>query len=317
MTTGNSSMVELVTAYLALRRGLGYSLRVQGWLLLDFARYADWTGHQGPVTIELATQWATMSGASPASIAQRLSVVRQFTRHRVAFEPETEIPPVHLLGCPIRRKSPHIYSDTEFAELLRVAGTLRPRGGLRSHTYIALFSLLASTGLRISEARHLKRHDLDLDNGLMVIRETKFRKSRIVPLHSTTVTALQCYISIRDSFFESIQSEFFFSTDRAAFLGKRAVESTFCYLRTRLGWTVQGRARRPRIHDIRHTFAVRCLLNWYKKGADIDKKIFALSTYLGHAKITDTYWYLSAVPELLAITSRRFEHFAQHEWEDV
>jgi len=317
MISGNSTMVEYATKYLALRRGLGYQLRTQGVLLLDFARYADETGHYGPITIELATSWTMLSKASPPSIAQRLSVVRQFARHRVAFDPLTEVPPAGLLGSPVRRKSPHIYTDREIAELLLVAGTLRPQGGLRSKTYIVLFSLLASTGLRISECRHLTHQDVDLDAGLLIIRETKFRKTRLVPLHLSAVTALRCYVDTRNSYLDTAPSEFFFRTDHAGSLRKSAVEATFGYLRTRLGWIGQGHVRRPRIHDLRHTFAVRRLVRWYEEGADIDKKIFALSTYLGHAKISDTYWYLSAVPELLAITSRRFEHFSQQEWEDV
>lgn len=317
MTPSDTSMVALVTEYLALRRGLGFDLRTQGWLLLDFARYADETGHQGPITIDLATRWATMSKSSPPSIAQRLSVVRQFARHRIAFDSKTEVPPTGLLGCPVRRKPPHIYSDAEITELLRAAGALRPCGGLRPQTYVALFSLLASTGLRISEARHLTRQDVDLDAGLLVIRETKFRKSRLVPLHPSAVTALQHYGVLRDRYPDTHRSEFFFRTDQVAALKKRTVESTFDSLRVRLGWTVEGRARRPCIHDLRHSFAVRRLLRWYDEGTDVEKKIFALSTYLGHAKVTDTYWYLSATPELLAITSRRFEHFAQPEWEEI
>lgn len=317
MTPSDTSMVALVTEYLALRRGLGFDLRAQEWLLLNFARYADETGHQGPITIDLATRWATMSKSSPPSIAQRLSVVRQFARHRIAFDSKTEVPPTGLLGCPVRRKPPHIYSDAEIAELLRAAGALRPCGGLRPQTYVALFSLLASTGLRISEARHLTRQDVDLDAGLLVIRETKFRKSRLVPLHPSAVTALQHYGVLRDRYPDTHRSEFFFRTDQVAALKKRTVESTFDSLRVRLGWTVEGRARRPCIHDLRHSFAVRRLLRWYDEGTDVEKKIFALSTYLGHAKVTDTYWYLSATPELLAITSRRFEHFAQPEWEEI
>lgn len=150
MTISDAPMDALVTEYLALRRGLGFDLRVTGWLLRDFARYAEATEHHGPITIELATQWATASQAGPHQIAQRLSVVRQFARHCAGYDPETEVPPAGLLGRPARRKPPHIYSDAEIAELLRAAATLRPRGGLRPQTYVMLFSLLACTGLRVS-----------------------------------------------------------------------------------------------------------------------------------------------------------------------
>lgn len=156
---------------------------------------------------------------------------------------------------------------------------------------------------------------MDLDASLLIIRESKFRKSRIVPLHPTAVTQLKVYAALRDRYASSPSSEYFFRTDHAAALKQRAVESTFDRLRARLGWTAQGRARRPRVHDFRHSFAVGRLLRWYQEGADVDHKILSLATYLGHAKVSDTYWYLSAVPELMAITSQRFERFANSEQE--
>lgn len=317
MTRRDTSMTTLVSEYLALRRGLGFDLRVTGWLLHAFARYADAIGHHEPLTNDLATRWATSSQAGPAQVAQRLSVVRQFARHRAAFDPATEIPPAGLLGRPARRKSPHVYSDAEIAELLRAARGLRPRGGLRPQTYVTLFSLLACTGLRVSEARRLTNRDVDLDASLLVIRETKFRKSRLVPLHPTAATALRGYAALRDSNAGVPRSEHFFRMEHCAALRKRAVESTFGRLRFWLGWTAQGRARRPRIHDLRHTFAVRRLLRWSDEGTDLEQRILALATYLGHAKVTDTYWYLSAIPELLAVTARRFEQCARPAGEEV
>jgi integrase len=222
-----------------------------------------------------------------------------------------------LGGFPRRRKPPHIYSDGEIADLLRAAAALRPPGGLRPQTYVTLFALLAATGLRISEARRLTTHDVDLEAGRLVIRESKFRKSRLVPLHPTAVTGLRRYADLRDRYAGLPRSERFFRTEHAVELKQRAVESSFERLRVRLGWTAQGRTRRPRIHDLRHTFAVRRLLRWYEEGADLDRKLLALATYLGHTKVADTYWYLSAIPELLAITSKRFEHFARREAQEI
>ncbi len=184
-------------------------------------------------------------------------------------------------------------------------------------TYVVFFSLLASTGLRLSEARRLERHDVDLAHGVLTIRMSKFRKSRLVPLHSTSVQALTSYAVRRDAFPDAPRSEFFFCTDRAPALDRFAIEGTFSHVRHRLGWTAHGRARRPHIHDLRHTFAVRRLLRWYEEGVDLDRKILALATYLGHAKVSDTYWYLSAVPELMAVTAQRFEHFARRERESA
>lgn len=310
------SFLHLVDDYLALRRGLGFTLETPRWMLLDFARYADRVGHQGPLTSDLAVRWALSSRSSdPAQAARRLSAVRQFARHRALLDPATEVPPVGLLGRVPRRKQPHIYSDAELAALLRQASLLLPRGGLRPSTYVAFFSLLASTGLRLSEACRLAPGDVDLRAGVLTVREGKFRKARLVPLHPTATQALTRYAAHRDACLDASRSGCFFRTERAPALMPQAVEKTFSRLRQRLGWTAQGRARRPRIHDLRHTFAVRRLLRWYEEGADLDRKLLALSTYLGHAKVSDTYWYLSGVPELLAITSQRFERFARAEQE--
>jgi integrase len=313
MTSPN--ILDHVEEYLAFRRGLGFDLKTPRWLLLDFARHVVRVRHQGPITIDLAVQWALATRSTdPAHPNRRLSVLRQFAQHRALFDPATEIPPVGLLGGVSRRKPPHIYSDAEVAALLRQAGMLSPRRGLRPKTYVTFFSLLASTGLRFSEACRLLPSDISLSDGVLTVRESKFRKSRLVPMHPTTTHALNRYSAHRNASQWS-QSGRFFCTDHAPALTYTAVQKTFSRLRHRLGWTAQGRVRRPRIHDLRHTFAVRRLLGWYEEGTDIDRKILALSTYLGHSKVTHTYWYLSAVPELMAITSQRFEQFARAEQE--
>jgi integrase len=247
------SFVDLVEQYLTLRRGLGFELKTPRLLLLNFARYADRLGHQGPLTIELAVQWAQSSrSGKPAQAARRLSAVRQFARHRATVEPGTEVPPAGLLGRLPRRNQPHIYTDAEIAALLREAQLLWPRGGLRSRTYVTFFSLLASTGLRLSEGCCLTTSDIDLVNGILTVREGKFRKSRLVPLHPTTTKALTRYAAYREQCRGTPRSECFFRTERAPALTLAAVEKTFSRLRTRLDWSARGRARRPRIHDLRH-----------------------------------------------------------------
>jgi integrase len=307
-------VLPLVDDYLAARRGLGFALEQPAWLLRDFARYADRSGHRGPLTTELAVRWALSSRSSdPAHAARRLSAVRQFARYRALLDPANEVPPLGLLGRVPRRTRPHIYSDAELAALLQQARLLRPRGGLRPRTYVAFFSLLASTGLRLSEACRLERADVDLDAGVLTVREGKFRKARLVPLHPSATGALARYAADRDACCEVAGPGRFFCTQRAPALTPAAVEKTFSRIRERLGWTAQGRARRPRIHDLRHTFAVRRLVRWYEQDADLERKILALSTYLGHARVSDTYWYLTGVPELLAIAAQRFERFARAE----
>lgn len=306
---------ELVEQYLSARRGLGFDLDTPRWLLRSFARFADRAGHQGPLTTDLAVEWALASRSrDPAQATRRLSAVRSFARYCAAFDPATEIPSVGLLGGHPRRKPPHIYSDAEITGVLQQCRLLSPRAGLRPRTYVAFFSLLVSTGLRVSEACRLTRDDVDLTAGVLTIRESKFRKSRLVPLHPTTALALSRYAAYRDGGDVSRPGRFF-QTNRASALTRAAVEKTFSRIRRRLAWSAQGRTRQPRIHDFRHTFAVRRLLRWADDHADVHHEMLALSTYLGHAKVTDTYWYLSAVPELMALTAERFEKFVRSDQE--
>jgi integrase len=307
----HSGILNWVEQYLASRRGMGFALESPAWQLRSFARYAQQVGHCGPITLDLATRWALLPRSSdPGRAARRLAVIQSFARHRALIDPATQIPPLGLLGPVPRRKQPHIYSSAEIAQLLDQARHLLPRGGLRPKTYVAFFSLLVSTGLRLSEACCLTGDDVDLDQGLLRIRETKYRKSRWVALHPSTTRALIGYAAYRDSIVHGEPSGFFFRTQHAQMLTTAAVEKTFARIRRRLGWSSQGRARRPRMHDARHTFTVRRLLRWYEEGADVGQKILALSTHLGHAKVTDTYWYLTGVPELMAIASQRFERLA-------
>lgn len=303
-------LAPLIDDYLTVRRRLGFKLDKPEALLTDFADYVDRIGHDGPITVELALAWVVSSSSGRASRAARLAAVRGFARHQAAFEPATEIPPAGLLGRGPRRKQPHIYSDEEIAALLNQASLLSPRDGLCPRTYVTLFGLLASTGLRPSEACRLEVGDVDLIRGVLTVRETKFRKSRLVPMHPTTTQALTHYAAFRDAAAVASRSARFFRTERTLALTADAVYSTFARLRQHLGWTSHGRARRPRVCDLRHTFAVRRLLGWYADGVDVNSRILALSTYLGHAGVADTYWYLSAVPELMAIASQRFERLA-------
>lgn len=306
------SFFDLVDDYLAMLRDLGFDVDRHRWLLRDFARFTERISYDGPITVDLARRWAlSPCPGQPVRAERRLSVVRQFARHLSSLDPATEIPPVGLFGRATGRNQPHIYSDAEISALLQACSRLHPPEGLRPSTYFAFFSLLASSGLRLSEACHLQRRDVDLREGLLTVRQGKFGKSRLLPLHPTAVESLSRYAAKRDAFQNAPQSEFFFRTDLSSALTRSAVQQTFNRMRDHLGWAPHGRAGRPRIHDLRHTFAVRRLLRWYEEGADVNQKVLALATYLGHAKVTDTYWYLSAVPELMAITARRFEQFAQ------
>jgi integrase len=306
--TATPTMLALVQEYLAFRRTLGFALGTAGQELLLFARYAERTGHRGPVTTELAVRWAQLPAqASPAYWAWRLQAVRLFAQHRALEDPRTEVPPAGLLGPTYRRGQPHIYSPDEVAALLRAARTLRRR--MRPHTCGTLFGLLASTGLRVGEALALKREHVDLEVGVLSVIKSKACKSRLVPLHASTTEALRRYAVVRDRIHPAPRSNAFFLTDRGTALTYQRVTITFRTLRRQLGWATPLGGAAPRVHDLRHTFAVRVLLRWYEAGADVDENIAALATYLGHVNVTCTYWYLTAVPDLMAVTARRFEQY--------
>jgi integrase len=307
-----STMRERVDEYLSYRRALGYRLRIEGQMLWSFARFVDQLGYRGPLTTEIALRWARLpERASQLYQARRLEVVRTLAKYLAPREPATEIPPQRLLGPAHARKPPFIYSEANIAALIRAAEALDPADGLRPRTYAVLIGLLACTGLRISEALTLAHDAVDLDVGALTIRQTKFRKSRLVPLHASAIGSLRDYATARDQRHSATHRTTFFVSDGNRPLCYSTVRQTFHKLlrAVSLNSTPSGRSR-PRLHDLRHTFACRRLLASYRDGSNIDRAVDQLSTYLGHAKVTDTYWYLTGIPELLALAGRRFEEFA-------
>lgn len=310
------SISELVEKYIQFKRSCGYNFEVPGKELLLFARYVKLTGHKGPLTLELAVRWARLpENADRRYWAIRYGHVRLFSQYAVLFDPDTEVLPKGLLGPSKCRKPPHIYSEDEIVALLKEASNLLPRDGLTPRTYVTLFGLLFSTGLRISEALNLSCEDVDLDTGILTIKETKFKKSRLVPVHPSTLQALRSYSGFKRSYHPKAASKIFFLNENGTPVNYYGVLYVFIKLSRKLGFRSQG--RRPRIHDMRHSFTVRRIIKWYEEGADLDAKILALSTYLGHVEIRDTYWYFSAVPELLNIVSERFEDFTNHKREGI
>lgn len=307
------TFAALVEDYIEMRRALGYQLQGQARYLRNFAGYLDRRGHHGPVPLTASVDWATStSSPDPCNRARRLSVVRGLLRHLSALDGATEVPPTGLLGPTSRRKPPHIYSEAEIAALLRAASALLPVGGLRPHCYATLFGLLACTGLRISEALALAVDDVDLVHGVLTVRAGKGGKTRLVPLHPSALEPLRDYTTRRDQHrgVPASDEDAFFQTDNSGHLSYDAVSSTFCRIRQRLGWTAQDRTRTPRIHDLRHQMVVRRIQLWHAQGADVDRKIAVLAAYLGHVVVSDVYWYLTAVPELMSIVADRFETYA-------
>lgn len=297
-------MITEAEQYLEMRRNMGFTLRIEGEQLLRFARYAEKVGHNRLLTVEIALQWAQKSSGRQMNHARRLDIVRRFAKYMKLFVPETQIPPEGILGPSYRRISPYIYSENEVSKLITACRQLTPSDGIRPHTHATLFGLLACTGIRISEALNLTIDDFSPEHGIVTIVEGKFHKSRILPLHPSCTKALMFYKNLRERRHPSTKS--FFITEIGTSLKYLKLLMVFRMIADNLKWS-----RNTRIHGLRHTFAVRKLLQWHRDGEDIHQRIGELSTYLGHCKIQDTYWYFSAVPELMALSADRFKHYVE------
>lgn len=306
------SMVRLAGDYLDERRQLGFALGISGEQVTSFARFVDATGQTGPLTPAVVLSWVQGCAkyAKPLSWARRLEVLQPFGKYLRRLDPATKFPGAGIFGRAHRRLAPHIYSNREIIDLLAACRSLPPADSLRSRMYETLFGLVAATGLRVSEALNLYCSDVDFDQGLLTVRETKFHKSRHVPVHATTLIALKRYFDIRTRHGYSGGASPLFLSSSGGQLVKRTVHGVFQRLRADLCWTARGSHPHVRIHDLRHTFICRRVQLWQDQGADIDNAIAALSTYVGHAKVSDTYWYLSGVPDLMAVVGKRFERFA-------
>ncbi len=295
---------HVVEEYLAVRRGLGYKLKREGMLLPDFARFLEQQGSPF-ITSTLAVQWATQpAGVSRKWGAARLRMVRQLARYASALDPCTEVPASDLLPYREVRRTPYIYAEGEITRLLAATGTLR--SPVMRSTYATLIGLLACTGLRVGEALALDRTDIDWCEKTLLIRRAKFGKSRLVPLHNTAIDRLEAYATIRDGSIRRPRTSNFFLEHDGMRLDYSNAAMTFLRLVHRAG-LAHARPRRPRIHDMRHSFAVKTLLRWYREGVDVEAWLPRLSTYLGHVSPSSTYWYLTATPELLAIAAARAE----------
>jgi len=268
----NNQMLKHVEDYLTHRRCMGFSFSddKEGVMLRSFAKYADGVDHRGPVTVELAVQWAlrTKAGSSPIQRGRRLQLVRGFCQYRLVFDPDTEVPPKELMGPESwQRRAPYIYSDSEIAALAQVALKVRPINGLRPQTYATLLSLLACTGLRISEALALLREDVDLEGGVLTIKKAKGNKVRLVPVDTSAVEALRRYADFRDGYCVIRESETFFLNEGGRAMTYAQIHLQFTFFRHKLGWTDQSRPQRPRIHDLRYP-NLNKIQTFFKKAAN-------------------------------------------------
>ena len=302
-----SILQKALNDYLAIRRQLGFKLRDEGYLLPRFIQYLKQKGASF-ITRDLALRWAMQpKDVLPSWWAKRLCMVRRFSQYVSALDKRTQIPPQGLLPHRYRRRSPYIYCDEQITQLIESAKQLSTPKDLRPHTYSALFGLIAVTGMRMSESIRLKCEDVDFKDGLLTINDTKFGKSRLVPIHPSTQHALKQYECIRNQIYPNPLDRNFFISNQGIRLTGDIVRYTFVKLSRQIGLRRVSDSHGPRLHDFRHTFAVRTIMNWYRSGLDVERQIPKLATYLGHTHVSDTYWYLSAIPELMQLAALRLE----------
>lgn len=300
------SLMPQLDRYLSVRRSLGYDLRTSERILRRFTSYADTEG-AAHIGTALFLRWhATLADANGSTRATRLRVVRLFAQWLSGFDPAHEVPPQGLLPDSSNRPRPHIYTTAEIVEIVAAARELPSVYGLRGYTCSTLFGLIAVTGLRISEALALDRDDLD--QGVLRVRRGKLGRERLLPLDPGVVAHLDAYLAERDRLIGHAAKPLFV-TEKATRLTDCSARYNFAQACQRIGLRSHQRYQRhgrgPRIHDLRHTFAVRTMIKWYRTGKDPAREMIRLTTYLGHANPSHTYWYLEAVPELLDLAMAR------------
>jgi len=297
---------DAIIDYLQMRRVTGMKLNCYETYLNSFSSYLT-QKKANHISTRLAVQWAQLpSNTSINQMAKRLSIIRDFAKYYRIYDNQTQIPPAHLLRGKYQRVKPYIYSQNEINELL-VACLQVKSEGLRHLTYYTLLGLLIVTGCRIGEIIMLETNDYNADAGLLTIKNGKNRNTRIIPLHKSTIQMLNNYRNKSEYFHDTPTASNYFVKENGTKLTVNGVETFFVRLSKTIGLRKENDSTGPRIHDFRHTFAVKTIIQWYQQGLDVDQHMPFLSAYLGHQKPSDTYWYLTAVPELVALAARRFE----------
>lgn len=308
----NSNLISRqIEEYISYKKALGYQIKIETQELRRFAAYTVSIGYEGSLTKDIAFQWATLKpDYSLWYMARRMETIRTFAKYICVLDPMARMPPKGMFGKCHGRTTPYIFTEQEICILMQAAMDLYAPDGLRCKTISTAIGLLWSTGMRPNEICQLMDDDVDLNNGLITIRETKFSKSRIIPIHETTTIKLRSYLNDRDKLRKDFLEHHFLITTGSRKLKLRNFENALQVIRDQiLIGKKEWNRRPPRLYDIRHTFACNTLLRWLKSGINIDRKIIYLSTYLGHVKVEDTYWYLTGTPELLQLISGSFEKY--------
>jgi integrase len=311
-----SALATELDRYLAIRRSLGFALGTSERVLRRFVAFAA-ARRSRHITPELFLAWrADFGHASQQTWSARLGMVRQFALWLSGIDPRNQVPPKGLIPDRYRRQRPYIYDDGEIARIVTEASRLASPNGLRSLTFPTLFGLIAVTGIRVSEALALDNNDIDWEAGVLTIRRGKAGKARLIPVSKSTIARLAAYAAKRDRLLGK-KPKPFFVTDSGGCPNDCSVRYNFAVICQRIGLRPAQRfnkhGRGPRIHDLRHTFAARTLVNWYRTGKDPDREMLKLSTYLGHTEPAHTYWYIEAVPELLELAARRADRVLSQE----
>jgi integrase/recombinase XerD len=300
-----NTLTQRLEEYLELRQRLGFKLCKTSGELRKFVRFAE-QAEASFLTTELAVEWAIQpTDCEPAHWAARLGMVRRFAAYLSAVDPRTEIPPQGLLPHRYHRKNPYVYGDEQVVQLIAAAQQIPSPKGLRAATYSTLFGLLAVTGMRLGEALGLDRQDVDLHQGLLTVRLAKGNKSRWVPIHSTTQGKLRQYAGLRDRRCPHPQSPSFLLSEQGTRLTVWIARYWFIRLSHQIGLRQPTDHHGPRIHDLRHRWVIKALRHCYQTDQDVEAHLPTLATYLGHSHVQDTYWYISATPELLQLATQR------------
>jgi integrase len=299
-------LAKHLSDYLATRRALGFKLERRGTVMAQFVSYLDSIGAT-VITIDAALVWATQPvGAHAYWWSARLDAARLFAKYMINIDPATQVPPPGLLPTHNPRATPFIYAPGDVSALMDAAQK-STKVALIAATYRTLIGLLAVTGMRVGEAINLDRDDVDIDDGVLVVRQSKHGKSRELVLHSSTVAALKQYAALRDRVHRLTWTRAWFVSSNGSRLIYNSVHHRFHQLTQAAGLAPRSATCRPRIHDLRHSFAVNTLLGWYQAGLDVPARLPLLSTYLGHVSPSNTYWYLTGTPELMRLVAERLE----------
>jgi len=311
-----STLYDDARAYVAMRRSLGFKLRRHDLQMRQLVAFLN-ERKARRITIKLALDFATRDqGNGPKPRRAQLALVRGFAKYQAGLDPLTEIPPPGLMPSARRRAKPYLYSEEEIRNLTQAALHRPSIVSLQPWTYYCVFGLLAVTGMRVSEVLNLRCEHIDWTAGILTVHETKFGKTRLVPLHSSTVAVLADYARRRRKYlarYGYAPVSYFFVSRWGRRVPNVSLDRMFWELSQQIGLRAQYGGHGPRMHDLRHRFAVETLLRWYRSGGDVDRRMYVLSTYLGHTEPSRTYWYLSCTPELLETAGRLLEK----RWEGI